>query len=42
MFTFCGFTFFFFFIIIGMLTVGYVSYYTIVAYDICDMVSVGQ
>ena len=28
--------------IIGMLTIGHVSYYTIVAYDICVMVSVGQ
>ena len=27
---------------IGMLTIGYVSYYTIVAYGICVMVSVGQ
>ena len=27
---------------IGMLTIGYVSYYTIVAYDISVMVSVGQ
>ena len=27
---------------IGILTIGYVSYYTIVAYDICVMVSVGQ
>ena len=28
--------------IIGILTIGYVSYYTIVAYDICVMVSVGR
>ena len=28
--------------IIGLLTIGYVSHYTIVAYDICVMISVGR
>ena len=31
-----------FFFIIGLLTIGYVSHYTIVAYDLCVMISVGR
>ena len=44
MFSHCAFTVysFIFFFDIGLLPVGYISYYTIVAYDICVMVSVGR
>ena len=42
MFSHCGFTVCSFVFIIGLLPVGYVSYYTIVAYDICVMISVGR
>ena len=42
MFSHCGFTVYSFIFDIGLLPVGYISYYTIVAYDICVMVSVGR
>ena len=42
MFSHCVFTVCSFGFIIGLLPVGYVSYYTIVAYAICVMIGVGR